>query len=361
MKILTKSTLKSILKTGLFAMLLGAFMLICVDLFKNLDTYISYEYPKKVVLLLCLLNLPNAILTACGPAFLFSVTYYISMLSASNELICILNSGVSYRKIVKPIIISGFAIGCLYFIFNETVNISCINKKNIVNSSYSSYSIERNNSRIALSDPYQGFSVYAENYLDSSKTLLNVTIIETDSNGNLVRKTNAVSANYDEESKLWTLNDVINYFPEGNEIYSFNESSWEEQVMDFEPQLFRNISLDIATMDLKLAKNYIDRLKVLNPKQFASSATEFYKRVLGCLTPIIMVIIACSMNFRFRKNVLFFSIICSICTLVVYYVIQMITIMLAEQGVIRPAFGMLIPFALMMVLLAVFSYIVKRD
>ncbi len=72
-----------------------------------------------------------------------------------------------------------------------------------------------------------------------------------------------------------------------------------------------------------------------------------------------MMVIACSMNYRFKKNVLFFSLICSICIAVVYYVIQMMTVMLADQGVIAPWLGILIPFAVILGLSGIMSIIMK--
>ena len=125
-------------------------------------------------------------------------------------------------------------------------------------------------------------------------------------------------------------------------------ASWK--VMRLEPQLFRDSSNEISSMSLSLARAFLSRMKVLNPEQYASLATEYWQRVLDCLSPLVMMIIACSITYRFKKNVLFFSLVGSICIAVVYFVVRLLTVMLADQGVIAPILGTLIPFAAVIVL-----------
>jgi len=360
MKIITKNTVFTVLKIGIITSLLGAFMLVGVDLFRNLDTYTSYRFPIKTVLLLCVMNFPDCFLISLGPAFLFSVTYFLSAMYASNEMICILNSGVSMRKILQPIIVLSFVIGLLFFIFNETVAIPVSNKRTLLKQTYSHTSDNKDNSLVALSDPYEGYTVFANKYSNSKKTLTGVTIVENDSNGKVIRRTNAEKAVWDETEQKWTLHNCSIYSPDNDEVKISKEKSLVSEVLKLEPELFRNLSSDISKMSLPLAFSYMKRLKTLNPTQYSSLGTEFYKRALSCLTPVIMIIIACCMNFRFKKNVLFFSIICSLCTAVVYYVVQMVTQMLATQGVIHPALGMIIPFVVISTL--AFGFIlIKKD
>jgi lipopolysaccharide export system permease protein len=102
-------------------------------------------------------------------------------------------------------------------------------------------------------------------------------------------------------------------------------------------------------------------MKGLNPEQYASMGTEYYKRIFSCLTPLIMILIACSINYRFKKNILFFSLVCSICIAVVYFVVQMMTVMLSDQGVIAPQLGTLIPFIVIISLTTVMGLLLRRQ
>jgi lipopolysaccharide export system permease protein len=378
--VLTRYTLSSVIKVGLATAALAALMLVGVDLFSNLDTYISYNVSFGQAFLVSLLYFPEALLLAVGPSFLFSVTYFLSMLSANNEMICVLNSGVSLRRVVVPCLVLAVLLSVGYFFFNEKVAISASNLKDSKYKALTSRSSSLDNSDIALSDMQDGYMIYAGQFVDESSTLYNVSYVEieegtgdmdagalgqtsaqtfTQTSGQTFRRIDAYRAQYDAETENWTLYDCYEYVPVGNTVQVNYYSSLEIPRMRLEPQLFRNLSSEISKMSLDLAHAYVLRMKSLNPDEYARLGTEYYKRIFSCLTPLVMIIIACSMNYKFKKNVLFFSLICSICVAVVYFVVQMVTVMLADQGVIAPYWGTLIPFIVVLLLSGLMSAFLK--
>lgn len=369
MKVLTRHTLASVLKIGLVTAMLAALMLVGVDLFSNLDSYIGRSIGFARAFMLSMLYYPEAFLLALGPSFLFSTTYYLSMLNASNEMICILNAGVSSRRVVTPLLFLAVALAVFYFIFNEAVAIKSTNIKES-KTKVSGEVSTLDNTDISLGDMQSGYMVHASRYDDASQTLYGVSYVEKD--GFRIRRIDAYSAVYDASSGFWTFHDccihdatltvgpVSETSDETTEAVStYRIDSLDVQKMTLEPQLFRNMSSEISKMSLDLARAYLKRIRRLNPDEYARIGTDFYKRVFSCLTPLVMMIIACSMNYRFKKNVLFFSLVCSICIAVVYYVIQMMTVMLADQGVIAPWLGILIPFAVILGLSSILSIVMK--
>ncbi len=412
-RVLIRYTLSSVIKVGMATAVLAALMLVGVDLFSNLDSYISYSVSFGQAFLVSLLYFPEALLLALGPSFLFSVTYFLSMLSANNEMICILNAGVSTRRIVVPCLVLAILLSLGYFAFNEKVAISSSNLKDTKYKALTSRSTSGDNSDIALSDMQEGYMIYAGQFVDESSTLYNVSYVEllegseagagtlsaassgseagagfwagseaeagsgteagsgseagsgtlgaASSGAQAFRRLDAYRAQYDQESGIWTLYDCYEYLPStSGQIIQVNYyDSLQIPRMQLEPQLFRNLSSEISKMSLNLAHAYVLRMKTLNPDEYARLGTEYYKRIFSCLTPLVMIIIACSMNYKFKKNVLFFSLICSICMAVVYFVVQMMTIMLADQGVIAPYLGTLIPFAVVLLLAGIMSAFLK--
>ncbi len=363
MKVLTRYTLTSVLKVGLATALLAALMLVGVDLFSNLDSYIGHSVGFGKAFMLSMLYYPEAFLLALGPSFLFSTTYFLSMLNASNEMICVLNSGISSKRVVMPLFILAVLLALFYFGFNETVAIKSSNLKDS-RTQFATSDSSLDNTDIALSDMQDGYMVYASRYEDETSTLYNVSYVELKGESDTgLRRIDAYKAVYDEKQGFWTFNDCYVYTTidtnEGGIVDVSYFGSLDVERMKLEPQLFRNLSSEISKMSLDLARAYLLRMKGLNPDEYARLGTECYKRIFSCLTPLVMMVIACSMNYRFKKNVLFFSLICSICIAVVYYVIQMMTVMLADQGVIAPWLGILIPFAVILGLSGIMSIIMK--
>ena len=349
MRVLRRYTIMSVLKIALATALLASLILMGVDLFANLDSYMSHNVSFLKAMSITVLYFPSAFLLAIGPSFLFAVSFHLSSMHSSNEILVVLDSGVSITRLVLPIIVMGFLVSVFHFALNETVAIPLSNQKKVVTENITNSSSNGNNQNVALSDMQSGYMVYAGLYSDSEQTLYDVTLIQNDNQAHLESRTDAYKAVYNPAKHSWTFQDAYVYHPDSSGVRVDYIDSLESPVLKLEPQLFRDVSNEISSMSLSLARTYLMRMKGLNPEGYASLATEYYERILGCLTPLVMIIIACSITYRFKKNVLFFSLVGSICIAVVYYVVRMITIMLADQGIIAPILGTLIPFAAVIV------------
>lgn len=342
MRKLTRYTVFSIFKIGMGTAMLATLMLLGVDLFTNLDSYMNNNVGFLKAFGITMLYVPEAFLFALGPAFMFAVTYHLSMMQANNEAICISSAGISRSRILIPIILFGIVLTAFHFGFNETVAIGTSNRKAVrmKNLSFSSGSLD--NSEIALSG--QGYLVFADAYVESMQSIFGVSLVETAEDGSFLRRTDSYKAQWDPSIRKWIFSDAWIYEPSEKGIEISNTAQYISETMDLEPRLFRESADDITTMPLKEASEYLKSTKTINKDKYASLGTEYYKRLLGCLTPLVMILISCSMNYKFKKNVMFMSLLSSVALAVVYYVVQMITTMMADQGIIRPYMGTLVPF-----------------
>jgi len=118
---------------------------------------------------------------------------------------------------------------------------------------------------------------------------------------------------------------------------------YHNESVNLEPALFRNLQADITTMELGSALRYIRRIQVMDANQYAIQASDFYHRILGNLTPLILILISCSTVFTWRKNVLMLSILASLAIAVVFFVMQMVSMIFAKQGIYGPEWGPLAP------------------
>lgn len=348
---LDRYILGSILKVGLVAMLLCSLILVLVDLLANLERYIQLAVPFPTIALRTLYYLPEAVLLATGPAFLFSITYFLSMLRANNELICLLNSGISYRRILLPIALCSILITAGHFVFNETVGIPALREKELLNDKIFLSSANYDNRDITLSDRPRGYLLYARRYSDAERKLYGAVLVHKDpSTGDLLMKASSEEAVWDEEAGNWEFHDATIHRVRGQSVAPETLDAFVAEGLDLRPELFRNARGDIRTMDLKAALERLESIKEHDREQYSAAATDFYQRLLSCLTPLVLMIIACCQNYRFKKNVLLFSIVWSLCVGVVYYVVQMLSLIMAGQGMIAPPLGMLVPFGVILLL-----------
>jgi lipopolysaccharide export system permease protein len=76
---------------------------------------------------------------------------------------------------------------------------------------------------------------------------------------------------------------------------------------------------------------------------FVEALVSFHHRFSFATVSFVIVILSISMGGRFRKNIMLMSLLSSLASAVVFYVIEMITMMMARLGYIHPFIGAWFP------------------
>lgn len=345
---LDRYILSNVLRVGVIALLLCSFVMVTVDLISNLADYIRMEVPFATIALRSLYYAPEAVLMCTGPAFLFSLTYFLSQLSANNEMICLLNAGIPYRRILRPCLVLAFCVAGLYFAFSEQVGIPAGTLKNRLEEQIFYSSTTYDNRNVSLYDSVNGYVLYARRYIDSESRLKGTVLIHRNSDGTLDFRMESDSALWVDGNWEFNDNTVFEIDPSGS-VKVTKPTHLRFEDLDINVQMFRSTSADVTSMPIRGAWDYLQTVREFEPSRYPELATDFWQRVLSFLTPLVLMIIACSINYRFKKNILLFSIVSCLCIGVVYYVVQMLTLILASQGMISPISGTLAPVVMILV------------
>ena len=132
MKILTRYIISSILKVAIIAILMFALILAAVELFSRMDAIMNGSIPALSIIYYLLLSIPQYLLMVASISFLFAVTYFLSSLTANNELIPILNAGVSPARLKFPIIVLAGVLTILGSVFQEEAVIRINSRRDVV-------------------------------------------------------------------------------------------------------------------------------------------------------------------------------------------------------------------------------------
>jgi lipopolysaccharide export system permease protein len=108
------------------------------------------------------------------------------------------------------------------------------------------------------------------------------------------------------------------------------------------PELFLRNTKDVEQMQAKQAKLFINELRE-SGLEYNDALADYYRRFAFSATPLVVIILSLSMGGRFRKNILLMSLLSSLLVAVLYYVLQMVTMMLAKLGYIPPLIGAWFP------------------
>ncbi|MBK5200020.1 MAG: LptF/LptG family permease [Spirochaetaceae bacterium] len=347
MKILNKYILGSVFKVFLVTLFMFVLLVLSVDLFSNIDSYIKNAVPLINILQITLLYAPEAMMLVLPPSILFSVTFFLSQLYSNNEMIALLSSGISNKKVITPIIILGIIFTIFFFLFNEGISLEAkVNRASLQKVLFNQNSSDLNNSNITMKDSKSKYVIYSSYYKEAEKKLISVILVKQDINNKILYRVDAPEASWNIENQDWVFdNAIISTIVGDNEkIIQTNQSKFEKEEINLDPNLFRNLTNDINTLQLNSAFSYLKQQKIYDKVSWYTNATEFYDRLFNSLTAFVMICIAISINYRNKRNVFLFAIFNSIVIAVVYYVAKMLFQIMSRQGVIEPISSVLIPY-----------------
>lgn len=350
MRVIDRHSTTSVVKTTVVTLALCTLMLLSVDLFSNLDSYLTGEVGLSTIAHLTLLYIPQAIIFALGPSLLFSVSYFLSQLEANNEMICLYGCGISYRRLIIPILLVGLLFSLFQFTLYEQVHIPSQQKRSMIEDGLFGLRSTYDSRNLTLADPSGQYVVWAKHYNDHEALLSEVVFILLDEEGRLDSRIDSDRARWDSGTHHWIFEGVrIQQVEVASEAVTLIEQQHLElPLFSLEPSYFKNISDDIKTMPIGQAFQYLAVIKLLDHERYTPLATDFTKRLFDALNPLLLVIIAVTISYRYKKNILLFSIITAISIAVIFYVVQMVTLIMARQGALNSVWAMVIPMIVLL-------------
>ena len=119
------------------------FLLICfislflvVDIIDNINDFLDSKIPRKAMLHYFILSIPGFISIALPMTTLLACIFTIGQLQKNHELTAIKSSGISLKRISMNLIISGFIISGLSFIFDNTIVSDSFKKRRAIDTEY---------------------------------------------------------------------------------------------------------------------------------------------------------------------------------------------------------------------------------
>lgn len=355
MNTFTVYSIKSILKTALITMMIFTFIIIIVELFNKFDAIVNNTVPLERLIENISLGIFKYFMMSVSISFLFATTFFLSQLSANNELLSLYNYGYSYKRIVLPIIMVSFVLSLSLTYLNETIGLKLTNlyERNEEEVFYNKGISDR---KIIIKDPESKFLLTSTSFDEKQNILYDIVLIRIE-NDEIVQKIYADKAQL--VNNDWLFFETVDYQITDGNINVTKEEEILIPSLDITSDLLKNFSKDISSMKLDAALSNLDKLKFANRKSYNDVATRVYQRLFSALPLFVLVLISVSINYNFKKNILLFSIIQSLCISVVYYVANMVATIMGRQGVIKPIESVLFPLLVVFILTLIIKLIGK--
>ncbi|MBT5273237.1 MAG: LptF/LptG family permease, partial [Flavobacteriales bacterium] len=122
MKKLDWYIIKKFLGTFFFALALILLIVIVFDISEKIDDFLEHEVRIKSIIFDYYFNFIPYFGNLFSPLFIFiSVIFFTSKMAGDTEIIAILNSGMSFKRLLKPFMISAVILGALSFILGNFI------------------------------------------------------------------------------------------------------------------------------------------------------------------------------------------------------------------------------------------------
>lgn len=344
---LVKYIFKKFFPLFIGSLLFFASVLVLVDLFMNLWNFISNAVPAKTVFKIMALYFPKALWYAAPLSILFAVSYTLSDFYANNELIAVFASGVPLIRFTLPLLAFSLLLSFGLFYFEDNLVVPTYSQKVELQDFSLNYEKSLNNDKIVVMAD-KGNIVYKADFYDNSiMRLYTLYIVMRNEDKSLNCVIRADSALWSDG--YWKLSGAIKYvYTEGKMITSPVDQQTMESLTEL-PETFRNNTISVETVNTRQAREYIEHLKRVG-LPYNEPLSVYYKKFAFPFILFIVVFLSIGLSGKTRKNVMLISLASCISAAVIYYVFQMVTMLMAKFGVLSPFLGAWLPVFLFVIL-----------
>jgi lipopolysaccharide export system permease protein len=323
-----------------FFVAISMFMLILVliDLFMNLWRYLNYEVPLREILRVCLYYLPKSFSYALPISLLFAAAYTLGSLYGRNELITVFTSGIPFWRFCVPFLLIGIIASFFSFFFDDRVVIPTLKMKNDLSGILLHRERTENNSDIIIK-AHNGSLIYSVDFFDiNARSLNGIFIIEKDEDGNLVSLIRAPMAYW--TGDYWEFSNAVIY--EWKDSFFRVRNLEQTDAYDDPPDAFRRNLVNAEELQIRDAGLLVNDLRAAG-LPVSAALSEYYHRFSFPTASFVVMILSISMGGRFKKNILLMTLLASLSAAVVFFVIEMISMLLSRLGYIPPVAGAWFP------------------
>jgi lipopolysaccharide export system permease protein len=292
-----KYIIRKFIGTFVYAIILIIAVAVVFDISEKIDDFVESHAPLKAIIFDYYLNFIPYFAILYSNLFTFiAVVFFTSKLAYNTEIIAILSSGISYRRMLYPYVIGATLIAIFsYFMLNYVVPNS-----NKVRLAFEEQYIHTKpvsfDSRNIHKQVYPGVVIYMESYSNISNTAYKFSI-EKFANKELVSKLNAEFMMWDSVKNKWT---VRNYYI--RDINGMHEKITKGTIIDtnlnITPEDFRRRTNVVESMNKSELDKFIDEQQLQGGENLEAYLIEKYKRVAQPFSTYILTIIGVCVSSR---------------------------------------------------------------
>jgi len=342
MRIIDKYIIRKFLGTFFYAISLLIVIVIIFDISENLDSFIKNEAPLRAIIVDYYLNFIPYFINLFIYLFTFiSVIFFTSKLAGNTEIIAILSSGISFRRLLLPYLIASLILAIMSFYLGNFLIPKTNETRRIFKNNYMEKLTEDRDRNLHIQIEPNTF-VYVESFSSKSNTGVKFAL-EKYKDERLIYKVMADRIVWDTIKSKWILK---NYYirtidSTKQKIYLGEEK--DTTIRSLHPTDLYEIKEFFEEMDFFQLNDFIAKEKRKGSIAYKKYENEKQKRLAGPAAVIILTFIGVALSSRKVRGGIGMHLGAGIALTFSYIFLMQVSTVFSTFGGLHPAVGAWIP------------------
>lgn len=342
LKRLDRYIIVKFLGTYFFAIALIISIAVVFDINENIDDFINNKAPISAIIFDYYLNFIPYYTNLFSPLFVFiAVIFFTSKLAENSEIIAMFSTGMSFKRLMVPYMISAAIIALVtYVLSTEVIPTGSVTRLKFEQ-------VYKNKKRTDYVRNIQlevdtGVIAYMERYEDYNKTAYRFSLDKFEDH-KLVSHLTARRITYDTTAvHRWIIKDYMIREMKGMRE-TISRGDRMDSIINMEPQDFLITRGQQETMTSPQLREYIDRQKQRGFANIKVFEVEYYRRIATSFAAFILTVIGLSLSSQKRKGGMGLHLGIGIALSFSYILFQTISSTFAINGNASPNLAVWIP------------------
>jgi lipopolysaccharide export system permease protein len=297
-KLIDAYIMRKFLGTFFFCLVLILTIAVVFDFAEKIDNFMEKDAPVKAIIFDYYLNFIPYFATLFAPLFVFiSVIFFTSKMAINTEIIAILNSGMSFKRMMWPYFLSALVIAIFTFVLTNFVIPQSNQSRMLFEDKYYRSSARKVTQENIHLQVYPNVYAYMGSYNPLSQRGQNFTIENFNDSNRLVSKLSATSVIYDTVQNKWT---ALNYYlreMKGN-VEKITKGRQIDTTLTIKPADLSRDPGFVGTMTYRELDDYIDLLRLQGSDGLKLFLIEKHRRFANPFAVFILTMIGVSLSSR---------------------------------------------------------------
>jgi lipopolysaccharide export system permease protein len=295
-KLIDAYIVRKFLGTFFFCLVLILTIAVVFDFAEKIDNFMEKNAPLKAIIFDYYMNFIPYFATLFAPLFVFiAVIFFTSKMAVNTEIIAILNSGMSFRRMMWPYFLSALVIAIFTFVLTNFI----IPKANLTRMDFEDKYYRSSSKKVTVENihrqVFKNIYVFMGSYNPISQRGQNFTIEKFNDSGRLVSKLSSPTVTYDTTLHKWS---AINYSLreiKGNEEI-ITRGKQKDTTLTIKPSDFSRDPGFVSTMTYRELDDYISLLRLQGSEELKLFLIEKHRRIANPFAVFILTLIGVSLS-----------------------------------------------------------------